>query len=418
MSTVGRAGTPFSSLGTVNDYDLSESRHLVARSTDRLRSVLGVPETWSNMNETESVLDQYFQCSLEEERDSFDSFVVNEQKNPSGVRESISLRDHLSSYNLRRGLRNSLAYRKLPCSKKIWPIYLLFFLYGVAEFSTALLLFFLLLAYNKFNPPQTVAVYLGTRFLVYTAFPVVGFLADTFFGRYKVILASFYMSLFGAVALAIGFSTSLDPELNLHYNHSFISQETWSTRTVLFLILFLSFIWIGFTGIRVNLISFGVDQLPEASSGELSSYFHWYYWWLYAGYLVASVLLPFIYQNTALGFVFLLLALCFTGSILLLVLWHDDFVIQPHIGNPFKLVYRVTRSALKSKRPQFLSAFDIGRSHISRFDLTMDIRGGSFTVEQVEDVKTFYRILKILLSFFGYFAVASQVSSVFDCMLK
>ena len=408
MSTVGRVRTTFS----FRDYDLSRSSHLVAHSTDRLRSVPGVLETWSNMSEAESVLDRHVHCSSQEERDSFDSFVVTEQKKPSGVRESISLRDRLSSYSLRRGLRNSLAYRKLPCSRNIWLIYLMFFLYGVAEFSTTLLLFFLLHAYNKLNPPQTVAVYLGTRFLVYTAFPVVGFLADTFFGRYKVILTSFYTSLFGTVALAIGFSTSLDPELDPHHNHSFISQEAWSTRTILFLILFLNFIWIGFTGIRVNLIPFGVDQLPEASSGELSSYFHWYYWWLYAGYLVASVFLPFIYQNTALGFVFLFLALCFTGSILLLVLWHDDFVIQPHIGNPFKLVYRVTRTALKSKRPQFLSAFDIGRPHLSRFDLTMDIRGGSFTVEQVEDVKTFYRILLILLSFFGYFAVSSQVSSV------
>ena len=35
---------------------------------------------------------------------------------------------------------------------------------------------------------------------------------------------------------------------------------------------------IGVAGITVNLILFGVDQVRVASSDQLSSYFHWYYW--------------------------------------------------------------------------------------------------------------------------------------------
>ena len=38
----------------------------------------------------------------------------------------------------------------------------MFFLHGMAEFSTTLVLFFALNAYHKLNPPQTVAVYLAT----------------------------------------------------------------------------------------------------------------------------------------------------------------------------------------------------------------------------------------------------------------
>ena len=308
-------------------------------------------------------------------------------------------------------LKNTYVYRKLPCSKKIWLVYCLFFLYGLAEFSTNILLFFLLHAYRRLNPPEKVASYLFMRFLIYTSYPVTGFLADTFFGRYKVILTSLFTALFGAVALAIAFSTSLDPWLDRHADYSFVSQNPWPDKTAIVMCLLVIFLWVGFTGIRVNLIPFGVDQLLEASSGELSSYFHWYYWWMNAGYLVATVVLPYIYVNSALGYVFLLIAVCFGSSILVLVLYRDNgFIIQPHTGNPLKLVVSVIRSSLRAKRPQFRSAFDIGRPLPSRIDLTMNIHGGRFTVEQVEDVKTFFRILLILLTFFGYFAVASQVS--------
>ena len=124
-------------------------------------------------------------------------------------------------------------------------------------------------------------------------------------------------------------------------------------------------------------------------------------------------MVPYIYRYYSLGPVFLLLAVCFAVEIMILILHRDNgFVILPHIGNPLKLVYRVVRSALKARRPVFRSAFDVGRPLPSRLELAMQMNGGPFTVEQVEDVKTFFQILLILLSFFGYFAVSSQVSIV------
>lgn len=295
---------------------------------------------------------------------------------------------------------------------------MMFFLQGTAEFSTLLLLFFGLDAYTFFNPPQTVAVYLLLRCIVFMAYPVMGFLADTFFGRYRVLKTCLYMSLLGAVILAVGFSTSqLDPwlkhdEVNHYERFDFSGEEQWSTRTVIFIGVLYAMMWIGFTGVQVNLIPFGVDQLVEPSSGELSSYFHWYFWCFNAGSLVGAATVPYIYQYYSLGLVFLLLAVCFTGEILILILRRDNgFVIHSHIGNPFKLVYQVLQSSFRVKKPRFRSAFDVGHPPPSRIDLAMQINGGRFTVEQVEDVKTFLRILVILLSFFGYFAVSSQVRS-------
>ena len=333
---------------------------------------------------------------------------------PVDASTALTFSARLNSLNPRR-LRYSYIHRRFPCNKKIWLVYAMFFLYGIGEFSATLFLFFGLDAYATLNPPETVSVYLLIRCAVYTIFPVMGLLADTFFGRYRVIMASLYISLLGTVILAIGFSTTLDPWLihnKVDYYHTidFYAEKQWSSSTTAFLVIVYAVMWVGFTGIQVNLIPFGVDQLVEASSGELSSYFHWYFWWLNAGYLVAASIVPYIYRYYSLGLLFLMMSMCFTGMILILILYRDNgFVIQPQIGNPLKLVYQVVRSSFRAQQPRFRSAFDVGRRPLSRLDLAMRINGGHFTVEQVEDVKTFFRIFLILLSFFGYFAVASQV---------
>ena len=345
------------------------------------------------------------------------------QRQTSAWNPSLPL--HNGSFKYRLGfcsLRRSHVYRRFPCSKNIWLVYTMFFLQGLAEFSAVFFLFFGLVAY-KTNPPKTVALYLFVRCLVFIASPVMGFLADTFFGRYYIMKASLYVCLLGAVTLAVGFSTAtFDPwlkhdEVNHYHAFNFDEEEHWPTGTIVFIGIVYTVMLTGFTGVQVNLIPFGVDQLTDASSGELSSYFHWYFWWLAAGYLVSAVTVPYIYRYYSLGPVFLLLAVCFAVEIMILILHRDNgFVILPHIGNPLKLVYQVVKSALKARRPIFRSAFDVGRPPPSRLELAMHMNGGPFTVEQVEDVKTFFQILLILLSFFGYFAVSSQVSSI-HCFL-
>ena len=68
--------------------------------------------------------------------------------------------------------------------------------------------------------------------------------------------------------------------------------------------------------------------------------------------------------------------------------------------NPFRLVYRVTKFAVKNKYPKCRSAFTYCEDELpSRLDLGKHKYGGPFTTEQVEDVKTFLRLL--ILIFFG-----------------
>jgi hypothetical protein len=69
----------------------------------------------------------------------------------------------------------------------------------------------------------------------------------------------------------------------------------------------------------------------------------------------------------------------------------------------------VLKFSFLSKRPMRRSAFDVGMPRPSWMDKAMAKYGGKYTLEQVEGVKTFFRILLIVMTCIGYYAVFSQV---------
>ena len=71
--------------------------------------------------------------------------------------------------------------------------------------------------------------------------------------------------------------------------------------------------------------------------------------------------------------------------------------------NPFKNIYKVLKYSWKHKVPEHRSAFTYWEEDIPRrIDLGKNKYGGPFTNEEVEDTKTFLRILPLLLCLFGY----------------
>ena len=89
------------------------------------------------------------------------------------------------------------------------------------------------------------------------------------------------------------------------------------------------------------------------------------------------------------------------------------FLIEPGTVNPYKLVYRVTKFARQHKTPLRRSAFTYCEDEIpTGLDLGKEKYGGPFSTEQVEDVKVFYGILKVLFSFGAVFFLDFAASSV------
>jgi len=75
------------------------------------------------------------------------------------------------------------------------------------------------------------------------------------------------------------------------------------------------------------------------------------------------------------------------------------FLIDSARANPYKLVYRVTRFERQHKVPIRRSAFTYCEDEIpSGLNLGKTKYGGPFTTEEVENVKAFYGILKILFA--------------------
>ena len=162
-----------------------------------------------------------------------------------------------------------------------------------------------------------------------------------------------------------------------------------------------SFFLSGLIAFSVNSIQFGTDQLHDAPTEDTILYLHWYVWTSYAG------LLPMELGINIMGYGFVLYSTCFIllslpllGVTLCIQRYKRHwFLIDSGSKNPYKLVYKVLKFAKNHTHPINRSAFTYCEDELpSRLDLGKEKYGGPFTTEQVEDVKTFLGILRILLT--------------------
>ena len=163
---------------------------------------------------------------------------------------------------------------------------------------------------------------------------------------------------------------------------------------------------IGLGMFEANAIQFGVDQLQFDSNEELSKFVHWYFWTVYViQYTITSIKVLALDLNARnLAFQSIIAFTCTLVALIIVICFKcfKKLTIEPlsHI-NPLKLIFRVVNFAIKHKQPVRRSAFTYGEGPPSRLDLGKERYGGPFTTEQVEDVKSFWRILSLLIALFG-----------------
>ena len=268
------------------------------------------------------------------------------------------------------------------------------------------------------NPSTTSLAYSLSIVLQYSAgrlcYPLTGFLADIYFGRYKVINISlcFFWIAFGFLALA--FSLNDLPH---------VPQVV--TRYLLPIAAF-SLISFGSAGIEANILPFGVDQFPqEATSQQISSYFYWWKVTRQVGYLlgIGAFIGLFYTQLTStesmdfelriVSTIQPMLAVSVTTiGILLHICCSGWYFKGRERENPIKLVLKVLIFAAFVRRqlPRYKRAFRYGETPKPRIELAKKNYDGIFTSEEVEDVKTFCRIVLVIFSLSGYLASFSAVS--------
>ena len=254
--------------------------------------------------------------------------------------------------------------------------------------------------------------FLGLLFLSY---PLLGYIADVCHTRYRTIKCSFIFLIVGCtiglIMFLIGIPVSLAIEKRL---------QAMSYIQVIAVITIIALITTGVGLFEANAIQFGLDQLLEAPTPKLISFIHWYYWthnvvqlitmYLTTGVLVMDTTLkPFsryeaqAIRNSTYFTAVAILGLAVVGSLSLLRKSKRHLYILRAGLNPFKNIYKVLKYSWNNKVPEHRSAFTYWEEDIlRRIDLGKNKYGGPFNNEEVEDTKTFLRILPLLLCLFGY----------------
>ena len=217
--------------------------------------------------------------------------------------------------------------------------------------------------------------------IIAVTLPIAGWLADVRFGRYRIIHCSIRTMWISSVLLTVA-----------HVVFSFIEYSLMLKILTILLAVILAF---GLGGFQAIVIQFGVDQLNDASTIEITSFVAWYTWTLKNSNSVAS----FINIITCIDSKYdlmgpLVIAMCLTVVVITNYLFSNQLIKEPVTQNPFKLVYKVVRYAIKTKHPRQRSAFTYWEDDPpSRMDFGKIKYGGPFTTEQVEDVKILIKVL-------------------------
>ena len=292
--------------------------------------------------------------------------------------------------------------------------------------AAALVLFwnmFVLLAFQLFLEPNITSSFTDNAFdnfmayklsiygfsaLLLLLFPLAGFVADIYFGRFKTLQCSLWnmwiTPLVTSMICSIGIGILVaSPAVGL-----VIICTSAAVGGISLLVSYVSF--------SANVIQFGLDQLQNHPASD-SSLFIYCYVWMYhisvclyklaINLLVCSTWSFFNDSNSEYALIIALGIVIFLGytslPITLCLICHRRirrwFIIEPGAQNPYKLVYKVLKFAAKHDHPIQRSAFTYCEDELpSRLDLGKSKYGGPFSTEEVENVKCFGGIVRVLLS--------------------
>ena len=208
------------------------------------------------------------------------------------------------------------------------------------------------------------------RGLLYLLYPLCGWIAEVYSSNFKFLKWSFAIFLLSSIALCISGIERLYTADSAPHSHLAIAC---------FIVLIVGLISISM--FEANAIQFGMDQMMEASSEQLSSFIHWYFWCAHAGSLVPFYIMAAIYwcasvyvgtnlsihpnmYGTLLYYLgWMAIGTSFTQIVLSLIAvvmaicYKRKYHIEQVKRNPLKIVYQVLKYSYHHKYPERRSAF-------------------------------------------------------------
>ena len=265
--------------------------------------------------------------------------------------------------------------------------------YFKSKQALVIILWYMLLNISLESIPYTsMALWSAMLVAIFFLYPFFGMVADIWCGRYLMITIGMCITWGGAILVA-----------------AYVANEA-SFSNIYLVTVLQSAQLVGIGIFQANALQFGTDQLKDMSSEHFSSFVHWYVW--------AQEIASYVYDWLKVAFDFVtpayshLIELLLVAGLISLVLcfrfiptcrwtFENQMKVNP---NPYKLIFGVLKFAWRHKQPVKRSAFTFWEENIpSRIELGKLKYGGPYTNENVEDVKTFFRITSLLLSLTAFF---------------
>ncbi|XVE52294.1 hypothetical protein DITRI_Ditri02bG0111100 [Diplodiscus trichospermus] len=216
---------------------------------------------------------------------------------------------------------------------------------------------------NLGQPVATAAKNVNTWVGVSAIFPLLGaFIADSYLGRFKTILASSFIYFLGMVLLSLSVSIIPVP----------------SRKAVFFTALYV--LAVGEGGHKPCVQTFAADQFDENNPEEKaakSSFFNWWYLGIVTGASVAIVVVIYLQDNVSWTAGFGLLAGSLAVALALFLIGIKRYRKQRPTGSPFTTVAQVLVAAAKKWR--------LSETHGGRGICYEDDRGGSHVQSQTRN---------------------------------
>ena len=309
------------------------------------------------------------------------------------------------------------------CSVSSKPVLLILTWNFLVSFAVALFtspnFYNLIISTNDINLIKVLTFGLSGFLLLF--YPLATCLADQKWGRYKTIVNSLYWLLCTATIMC-AFGGALIAILVKHVG----SQILYTVLGVLILESFLLTLP-SLIIFKANVIQFGADQLYDQPSDIKTVYSYRYVWSSYAGTAILQILLSFPLSMTAMRVPKLTTLLILAPFLIFFILGvtlilqyckHHWFNNERIDYNHCKLVYQVSSYAIKHKDRYELQYTSLQYCHSestdpipTTFDVGKERYGGPFTNGQVEDVKIFLKIMRVLLALGPIFAVDIAASN-------
>ncbi|KXG38804.1 protein NRT1/ PTR FAMILY 8.3 isoform X2 [Sorghum bicolor] len=277
----------------------------------------------------------------------------------------------------------------------------------------------------------------GTTFVV----PVIGaFLADSYWGKYRTILASIVFYLVGLVLLTVSAAIpSLRPATACQVGQP-CAPATKTQFSVFFAALYLTSVGTG--GVKSALLPFGAEQYDDDAQRpeRKQAFFSWFFAAINLGIFVAGTLVSWLEQNVSWALGFGIGTGCFFVAALAFVAGTPCYRVQMPTGSPLKDIIRVLVAAVRKRNVRMErddgaavllhEDDDDGNGEQHRLSRTKGLRcldkaaaivvkaeqEGEWslcTVSEVEGVKILVRMLPIWVTCVLYAASLGQMTTTF-----